>query len=46
MGKAVFHNKTTLHQETDLNVRRKLVNCYIWSIALYGAENWALRKLE
>jgi len=22
----------------DLNLRKKLVKCYIWSIALYGAE--------
>jgi hypothetical protein len=22
------------------------VKCYIWSIALYGAENWTLRKLD
>jgi hypothetical protein len=26
----------------DLEVRKKLVNCYIWSIALYGAESWKL----
>jgi len=22
-----------------------VVKCYIWSIALYGSENWALRKI-
>jgi hypothetical protein len=22
----------------DLNLRKKLVKCYIWSMALYGAE--------
>jgi hypothetical protein len=27
----------------DLNLRKKLVTCYIWSIALYGAETWTLR---
>ena len=26
--------------------RKKLVKCYIWSIALYGAETWALRAVE
>jgi hypothetical protein len=26
----------------DLELRKKLVKCYIWSIALYGAENWKL----
>jgi hypothetical protein len=28
----------------DLNLRKKLIKCYIWSIALYGAESWILRK--
>jgi hypothetical protein len=26
-----------------LNFRTKLVKCYIWGIALYGAENWTFR---
>jgi hypothetical protein len=30
----------------DLNLRKKLVKCYIWSIALYGAETWTLRKVD
>jgi hypothetical protein len=25
---------------------RKLVNCYIWSRALYSAETWTLRKVD
>jgi hypothetical protein len=25
-----------------MNLRKKLVNRYVWCIALYGAENWAL----
>jgi len=24
----------------------KLVNCYIWSLALYGAETWTLRAVD
>jgi len=31
--------------KSDLNSRNKLVKCYIWSIAFYGAETWALRKV-
>ena len=27
----------------DLNLRKKLVKCYICSMALYGAETWTLR---
>jgi hypothetical protein len=30
----------------DLELRKKLVKCYIWSIALYGAETWTLRALD
>ena len=26
----------------DLNLRKKLVKCYTWSMALYGAETWTL----
>jgi hypothetical protein len=29
-----------------LNVRKKQLNCYIWSIALYGAEKLTLRKVD
>jgi hypothetical protein len=32
--------------KVDLELRKKLVKCYIWSIALYGAEIWTLRKLD
>jgi hypothetical protein len=28
----------------DLNLRKKLVKCYIWSIALYCAETWTLSE--
>jgi len=30
----------------DLKLRKKLVKCYNWSIALYGAETWALRAVD
>jgi hypothetical protein len=29
----------------DLELRKKLVKCYVWSIALYGAETWTLRAV-
>ena len=39
MAKAAFNKKRTLFTSTlDLELRKKLVKCYIWSIALYGAE--------
>jgi uncharacterized GH25 family protein len=30
----------------DLELRKKLVNCYIWSTALYGAETWTFRSVD
>ena len=30
----------------DLELKKKLVKCYIWSIALYGAETWTLRAVD
>ena len=30
----------------DLELRKKLVKSYIWSIALYGAETWTLRAVD
>jgi hypothetical protein len=29
-----------------LELRKKLVKCYIWSIPLYGAETWTLRVVD
>jgi hypothetical protein len=45
MVKAAFNKKKTLFtRKLDLNLRKKLVKYYIWSIALYGAETWTLRN--
>jgi hypothetical protein len=39
-AKAVFNKKRVIFtNKMDLELRKKLVKCYIWSIALYGAEN-------
>jgi hypothetical protein len=46
MAKAVLKNKTLFTSKLDLNLRKKLVKCYIGSINLYGAETWTLRKLD
>jgi len=43
--KAAFINKKNVFtSKLDLSLREKLMKCYIWSITLYGAENWKLRK--
>ena len=39
MAKAAF-------SKLDLNLRKKLIKCYIWSMALYGAETWTLRAAD
>jgi hypothetical protein len=40
MEKAAFNRKKNLFtRKLDLNLRKKLVKCYIWSIALYRSEN-------
>ena len=48
MAKAAFNEKRAPFTSTlDLHVElRKLVKCYIWSIALYGAETWTLRAVD
>jgi hypothetical protein len=40
MAKAAFDNVKTL------NLRKKLVECYVWSIDFYGAEMWTLQKVD
>jgi hypothetical protein len=46
-AKAAFNKKRTLFTSTlDLELRKKLVKCYIWSIALYGDETWTLRAVD
>jgi hypothetical protein len=46
MAKAAFNKKTLFTRKLDLNLRKKLVKCYIWSIALFDDEKWTLRKVE
>jgi len=35
-----------LTSKLNIELNKKLVRCYVWSIALYGSETWTLRKLE
>ena len=47
MAKAAFNKKRALFTSTlDLELRKKLVKCYVRSIALYGAETWTLRAAD
>ena len=40
IGRKLFTNKF------DLNARKKLVKCCIWSVACYDADTWTLRKVD
>jgi hypothetical protein len=43
MAKAAFNNKKTLlASKLDLNLSKEPVKCYIWSVALCGAETWTV----
>ena len=47
MAKAAFSKKKTLFtSKLDINLRKKLIKCYIWSMVLYGAETWTLRAAD
>ena len=38
--------KTLFNSKLDLNLRKKLLKCYIWSIAFYGAEIGTLQEVD
>jgi hypothetical protein len=45
--KAAFNKKERIcTSKLDLNLRKKLVKCYMRYMALYGAETWTLRKVD
>jgi hypothetical protein len=47
MAKAAFNKKRTLFTSTlDLELRKKLVKCYVWNIVLNGAETWTLQAVD
>jgi hypothetical protein len=47
MTKAALNRKKNLFSSKfDLNLRKKLVKCCIWSTPLYGAETWTLWKVD
>ena len=46
MARAAFNKKKTVFtSKLGLNLKNKLVNCYVWSVALCGAETWTLWKV-
>ena len=43
---AVYRKKNLFTSKLDLNLRKKLVKCRIWGIALYDAKTWTLWKAD
>ena len=47
VAKEVFNRKVSLlTSKLNIELKKKFVRCYMRSIALYGSETWALRRLE
>jgi hypothetical protein len=46
LAKAAFNKKTLFTRKRYLNLSKKLLKCYIWSTALYGADTWTFRKVD
>jgi hypothetical protein len=46
MEKSAFNKRALFTSKIYLELRKKLVKCYIWSIAFYGAETWTLRAVD
>jgi hypothetical protein len=43
---ATFNKRALFTSKLDLNLSKKLVKCYIWSIDVYGTTTWTLRKVD
>ena len=44
--RSIQHKIITLTCKLNIELKKKLIRCYVWNIVLYGSETWTLRKLE
>lgn len=44
--RAIQQEEGFFHQQSGINLRKKRVECYILSIALFGVETWTVRKVD
>jgi hypothetical protein len=44
--RSILQENVILTSNLNIKLKKKLVMCYDWSIALYGSETWTLSKLE
>jgi len=47
-AKTAFMNKRNLlcSKNMSINLRKRLIKVYVWSVALYECETWVLNKME
>jgi hypothetical protein len=43
---AAFNKKTVFATKMNLNLRKKLIICYVWNIVLYRAETFTSQKVD
>ena len=47
IAKEAFNRKRSIFcGPLEKELRKRLVKCFVWSVALYGAETWILRRNE
>ena len=47
MAKEPFNRKRSdFYGPLENELRKRLVKCFVWSVVLYGAETWTLRRNE
>ena len=47
MAKETFNRKRSIFcRSLEKELRKSLLKCFVWSVALYGAETWTLRRNE
>ena len=45
MAKEAFNRKGSIFCGLlEKKLRKRLVKCFVWSVVLYGAETWTLRR--
>ena len=47
MAEEAFNRKRSIFcRPMEKELRKRLVKCFVWRVALYGAETWTLRWYE
>ena len=47
MGKKAFMDKRKLFSSSlNLDLRKRIIKCFVWTVALHAAETWTLTKAD